>query len=234
MTLTIGEGRPLVAGDTAFALEANSAPPLGLATITIGGQPAVFNEGRIAGLQGAITETSKQINDLDGLAAAVVQRVNDLHASGTDLDGNAGTNFFNNTPPVTAANISMNAAITGNPRLVVASPLTQPGQTGTVAGEIANLLTDQNTTVGTRTGSFSSIFGSMLSEAGEQVSQAANDLQTQAVVLAQATAQRDSVSGVSLDEEAINLMQYQKAFEAAARFIKIADEMTQMILSLAQ
>lgn len=234
VTLTIGEGRPLVSGSTVFTLEATSAPPLGLATITIDGQPAVFNEGKIAGLNRAITETTSQIDALDGLAAVVVQRVNDLHTSGTDLDGNAGTNFFNNTAPVTAANISINAAIITNPRLVVASPLTQPGQTGTVAGEIANLLTDPNTTVGTRTGSFSSIFGSMVAEVGEQISQADNGLQTQAAILSQAFAQRDSVSGVSLDEEAINLLQYQKAFEAAARFIKVADEMTQMILSLAQ
>jgi flagellar hook-associated protein 1 FlgK len=234
VTLTIGEGRPIVSGDTAFALQANNTAPIGLATITIDGQPAKFDEGTIAGLQGAITETTSQITALDGLAAAVVQRVNDLHNSGTDLDGNAGTNFFNNTPPVTAANISINAAITTNPRLVVASPLTQPGQTGTIAGQIANLLTDPNTTVGTRTGSFSSIFGGMLADAGEQVSQADNNLQTQAAIIQQATAQRDSVSGVSLDEEAINLMQYQKAFEAAARFIKVADEMTQTILSLAQ
>ncbi|HRH46990.1 MAG TPA: flagellar basal body rod C-terminal domain-containing protein, partial [Pyrinomonadaceae bacterium] len=91
-----------------------------------------------------------------------------------------------------------------------------------------------NTTVGARTGSFSSIFGSMITEAGEQVSSADNGLQTQTAILAQATAQRDAVSGVSLDEEAINLLQYQKAFEAAARFIKVADEMTQTILSLAQ
>ncbi len=234
VTLTIGEGRPLVSGDRVFTLEADNTPPLGLAAITIDGQPAVFDEGAIAGLQSAIADTSSQINDLDSLAASVVQRVNDLHASGTDLDGNQGANFFNNAAPVTAANISVNTAITGNPRLIVASPLPQPGQNGTVAGEIANLLTDQNTTAGTRTGSFSSIFGSMLADAGEHVSQADNDLQTQAAILAQATAQRDSISGVSLDEEAINLLQYQKAFEAAARFIKVADEMTQMILSLAQ
>jgi flagellar hook-associated protein 1 FlgK len=74
----------------------------------------------------------------------------------------------------------------------------------------------------------------MVSDAGQKVSAADNNLQTQAAVLAQATAQRDAVSGVSLDEEAINLLQYQKAFEAASRFIKVADEMTQMILSLAQ
>lgn len=234
INLTIGEGRPLVSGDVSFSLAANNAPPLGLAAITINGQPAIFNDGTIAGLQDAISHTTSQIDSLDGLAAAVVQRVNDLHASGTDLDGNAGTNFFNNTPPVTAANISVNTAIIGNPRLVVASPLTQPGQTGTVAGEIANLLTDPNTTVGSRTGSFSSIFGSMLTEAGEQINAADNGLQTQAAIIAQATAQRDAVSGVSLDEEAINLLQYQKAFEAAARFLKVADEMTQTILSLAQ
>ena len=234
VTLTIGEGRPLVTNDKAFTLAANSTPPVGLSSITIDGQPAVFTDGTIAGLQNAQTETTSQINALDGLAAAVVDRVNTLHTSGTDLDGNAGVNFFNNSVPVTAANISLNAAIAANPRLVVASAVTQPGQTGTIAGQIANLLTDQNTTVGTRTGSFGSIFGSMVSEAGEKVNTADNNLQTQAAVLAQATAQRDAVSGVSLDEEAINLMQYQKAFEAASRFIKVADEMTQMILSLAQ
>lgn len=233
LTLTIGEGRALVVGDKAFSLNAEQVPPLGLSVITLEGEPAVITDGALAGLQEAINSTTAQINDLDALAASVVQRVNDLHTSGTDLDGNAGVNFFNAAGTVTAANISVNAAIAGNPRLVVASPLTQPGQTGTVAGGIANLLTDTNSTAGTRTGSFSSIFSSMLSDAGEQISSANNDLETQAAVLSQAIAQRDSVAGVSLDEEAINLLQYQKAFEAAARFIKVADEMTQMILSLA-
>lgn len=234
LTLTLSDGRPLVLGGTVHRLEANDTPPLGLAEITLDGEPAEFGDGAIAGLKNAITEVTKQIDDLDSLAAAVVSRVNTLHTSGTDLDGNAGVNFFNDTPAVTAANISVNAAITGNPRLIVSSPLTQPGQTGTVAGQIANLLTDQNTTAGTRTGSFSSIFGSMIADAGERVASADNNLQTQAAILSQATAQRDAVSGVSLDEEAINLLQYQKAFEAASRFIRIADEMTQMILSLAQ
>jgi flagellar hook-associated protein 1 len=234
VTLTIGEGRPLVSGTRAFSLEANNTPPFGLATITLEGDPAIFEEGTIAGLKDAVTEITKQIADLDGLAGAVVQRVNGLHTSGTDLDGAAGLNFFNDTPPVTAANISINSVVAANPRNVVASPLTQPGQNGTVAGEIAALLTDPNTTAGTRTGSFSSIFGSMLVDVGEQISSADNGLQTQAAIIAQATAQRDAVSGVSLDEEAINLLRYQKAFEAATRFIKIADEMTQMILSLGE
>jgi flagellar hook-associated protein 1 FlgK len=234
MTLTIGEGRPIVSGTRSFSLEANNTPPLGLAAITLQGDPAVFDEGMIAGLKDAVTSITTQITDLDSLAAAVVQRVNTLHNSGADLDGLPGINFFNDTPPVTAANISVNSALMTNPRRVVASPLAQPGQNGTVAGEIASLLTDPSTTAGTRTGSFSAIFGSMLSDVGEQISSADNGLQTQAAILAQATAQRDAISGVSLDEEAINLLQYQKAFEAATRFIRIADEMTQMILSLGE
>lgn len=234
VNLTIGEGRPLVAGDKAFELHAGNTPPLGYATITLDGQPAIFEEGKIRGYQDAIDEVNSQIDTLDNLAAAVVSRVNTLHTSGTDLDGNAGVKFFSDSPAVTAANISIDPAVKANPRLVVASALAQPGQNGTLAGEIANLMTDPTTTVGSQTGSFSSIYGSMLSDTGEKLNAAESNLQTQTAIIAQATAQRDSISGVSLDEEAINLLQYQKAFEAAARFIKVAEEMTQTILSLAQ
>ncbi len=234
LTLTIGEGRAIVSGDTAHQLNVNNLPPLGLGEITLDGEPAAFDQGTVKGLQEAVTETTAQIGALDGLAAQIVARVNTLHTSGTDLDGNNAVKFFNDTPPVTAANIAVNSAITDNPRLISASPLTQPGRSGTIAGEIANLLTDQQTTVGSRTGSFGSIFGSIVAEAGEKVRSTDDALHLQSVIIAQATAQRESVSGVSLDEEAVNLLQYQKAYDAAAKFIKIADEMTQTILSLAQ
>lgn len=237
INITIGEGRALVVGGEAKQLSIQNTPPLGLAAITLDGDPAIITDGKIRGLQDAITATTTQIDALDGLAAAVVERVNTLHASGTDFNGNAGTNFFAVPAlgqPVTAANISVNPTITADSKLVVASPAAQPGKSGTVAGQIADLMTDPNTTVGSRSGSFASIFGGMIAEAGEAVRSAENGLETQAAIIAQTTAQRDAVSGVSIDEEAINLLQYQKAFEAAARFIKVADEMTQTILSLAQ
>ena len=117
---------------------------------------------------------------------------------------------------------------------MVASPLAASSSAGTVAGAISNLLTDASSQVGTRTGSFNSIYSSIVSDAGAGVSNAENALSAQQAILAQTTAQRESVSGVSLDEEAINLLQYQKAYEAAARFIKIADEMTQTIFAIAQ
>lgn len=45
-------------------------------------------------------------------------------------------------------------------------------------------------------------------------------------------AQRSSLSGVSLDEEAINLLSYQRAYQASARFISTVDELTQSLLAI--
>lgn len=51
-------------------------------------------------------------------------------------------------------------------------------------------------------------------------------------LMAELTRQRESISGVNLDEEAINLIRYQRAFEAGAKVIKMADELLQTVLDL--
>jgi flagellar hook-associated protein 1 FlgK len=126
------------------------------------------------------------------------------------------------------------AAIRANPRLVVAADRNAGSGDATIARSIAALLTDTNSTVGVRSGSYSSIYASIVADVGDQVKNNESSLQTQQAIVAQTTAQRDAVSGVSLDEEAMSLLQYQKAYEAAARFLKIADDMTRTILALGQ
>jgi flagellar hook-associated protein 1 len=237
LTLSLADGRLLVAGENSFPLRTVSTPPDGLARIELNGSPAAIGDGRLRGLSEAITEINGHIAALDDMAAEIVSRVNTLHTSGTDLAGQPGLNFFE-VPggglPVTAANMAVSAAVKADPRLVVASSLASPTGAGTVAGEIANLLTDASSNVGSRTGSFNSIYSSIVTEAGAGVQSAEDALSTQQAILSQTTAQRESVSGVSLDEEAINLLQYQRAYEAAARFLRIADEMTQTIFAIAQ
>jgi flagellar hook-associated protein 1 FlgK len=49
----------------------------------------------------------------------------------------------------------------------------------------------------------------------------------------QLNTRKESVSGVNLDEEAVNLMRYQYAFTAAARMINVVDELIQELLNLA-
>jgi flagellar hook-associated protein 1 FlgK len=236
VSLTLSNGQALVSKDHATALQIQDTPPNGLATVMIAGQPAAIGDGGLRGLQDAIGLVGNQITSLDDLAGSIATRVNALHSSGLDANGNAGGNFFAVpvTGPITAANLSIATAIKSDPGLIVASPLTPPSTFGTVAGAIGGLLIDPSSQVGAKTGSFSSIYGSIVATAGDGVRAAEDALTTQQVILAQANAQRDAVSGVSLDEEAINLLQFQKSYEAAARFLKIADELTQTILSLGQ
>jgi flagellar hook-associated protein 1 FlgK len=237
LTITLGDGRPLVLSDRPFTLKADSAPPDGLAQITLDGQAAVISNGRLRGLADAIGFISSQIGGLDDLAASVADRVNTLHATGADLNGVAGTDFFaqpSGGGPITAANLAVSAAIKADPRLVAAGAQGAGTGDASVARDIAGLFTDTTSQAGTRTGSFTTIFAQLVSEAGGAVKTAEDALATQQVILAQTVEQRNAMSGVSLDEEAVNLLRYQRAFEAAARFLKVADEITQTVLALGQ
>ena len=236
VTLTLGDGQALVYSDQFSTLTAEDTPPNGLATLKIDGQPAVINDGQLRGLQNAVSGIGGQIQTLDDLAASIAGRVNTVHSSGADLNGTAGSAFFA-TPssgPVTAQNFDVAAAIKTDPRRVVAAASGAGGGDGSIARGVAELLSDNTSVVGAATGSYANVFASLVSSAGAAVKAADDELVTQSAILAQTQAQRDSVSGVSLDEEAINLLQYQKAYEAAARFLRVADEMTQTILQLGQ
>lgn len=237
LTLSLPDGQPIVAGDRAIPLRAVSTPPDGFASIELNGNAVAISDGKLRGMLDAIGEIGGHLTALDDMAAEITSRVNTLHTSGTDMDDAAGTNFFavpTDGSPVTAVNFAVSSAIQADPRLIVASNLAAPTGAGTVAGAIANLLSDPASHVGARTGSFNSIYSSIVEDAGAGVAQAENSLTTQQAILAQTNTQRESVSGVSLDEEAISLLQYQRAYEAAARFLKIADEMTQTVLAIAQ
>jgi flagellar hook-associated protein 1 len=236
VTLTLGDGKALVYADQASKLTTANTPPDGLATVSIDGQVAVVSDGKLRGLQNAITGIGDQIQTLDNLAASIAGRVNAVHSSGADLNGNAGGAFFA-TPvsgPVTAENFDVAAALKTDSRRVVASASGVGGGDGSIARNVAELLSDTTSVVGSTTGSYTNIFAALVSDAGAAVKAADDELITQSAILAQTQAQRDSISGVSLDEEAINLLQYQKAYEAAARFLRVADEMTQTILQLGQ
>lgn len=233
VNLTLADGQALVSGEHYNTIDVQVTTS-GFANLSINGQPATVADGRLRGLQNAISTIGGQIQSLDDLAASITARVNTLHTSGTDNNGNAGTNFFQvpAVGPLTAANFSVAANVRSDPRLIVASQMAPGSSSATIAGAIADLLTDPTSTSGTRTGSFSSIYSSIVSDAGRDVRSVEDGLLTQQAILSQAIAQREASAGVSLDEEAINLLQFQKSYEAAARFLKIADEMTQTIISL--
>lgn len=80
--------------------------------------------------------------------------------------------------------------------------------------------------------SFSEFYGQMASDIGSKLNSAKFDAQSEAQRSAQVIAFRDQISGVSLDEEALNLMQYQRAYEASARMVTVLDELLQTAVNL--
>ena len=73
-------------------------------------------------------------------------------------------------------------------------------------------------------------------DAAQQVgadSQAASSLASASSLVRQnLEAQRSAISGVSVDEESINLLSYQRQYQGAARFITAVDDMTQVLLAM--
>ncbi len=168
------------------------------------------------------------INRLDTLAQTLMTDVNSVHQSGFALDGSAGEVFFAGTG---AADMEVNPNIAGNPVLVAAAAdaLTVPGD-NRKAIEIANL--QYQLVMSANTVTYNDYYSSLVRDAGNEVLISDAYYKHQSDMMAQLENQRESVSGVSLDEEMINLIKFQNAYTAAAKLIMTADEMMQTVLQM--
>lgn len=168
------------------------------------------------------------INRLDTLAQTLMTDVNSAHQSGFALDGSAGEVFFAGTG---AADLEVNPNIAGNPVLVAAAAdaLTVPGD-NRKAIEIANL--QYQLVMSANTVTYNDYYSSLVRDAGNEVLISDAYYKHQSDMMAQLENQRESVSGVSLDEEMINLIKFQNAYTAAAKLIMTADEMMQTVLQM--
>jgi flagellar hook-associated protein 1 FlgK len=79
---------------------------------------------------------------------------------------------------------------------------------------------------------FEGFYRGIVSNVGVDSKAAADSLSYDNNLLFELQKKREEISGVSLDEEAANLIRYQRAFEAGARIIKITDELLQMVIDL--
>lgn len=163
------------------------------------------------------------MSSLETLAGTVKAQVNALHAGGFGLSESNGDPFF--TGSLSSGNFAVNSAIVSDPDKIAAAQ-TKDGLPGDnrMALAIADLqvasvpIGDENTT-------FSDYYHSIVSRVGADVQYADTRVDNQTEMLTYLDNYRESVSGVSLDEEMVNLIQYQRAYESAAKLISVADEM---------
>jgi flagellar hook-associated protein 1 FlgK len=225
-------GRPLVIGPNAYTLSVASAPPNGFAQIVANGVDVTseITSGHLAGL---IQVRDQQVPayraQLDALAYGVATEVNAVHTVGYDLNGVAGVPFFQ--PPAgttgAAAAMQMNAAVVADPTLVAAAGLPVAGD-NQVARHLANLR-DAGIVGGVTP---DAAWSAIVYRVGSDVHEADTEQATREGIVNQIEQLRDSVAGVSIDEEAAMMMRFQRAYEANARFFTVIDETLQTLLSL--
>jgi flagellar hook-associated protein 1 FlgK len=187
--------------------------------------------GTLGGLFGARDGALKTAADsVDSLAFDMGTALNNVQANGFDQSGTAGVAMF--SLPTTSTGAA--AAITLNP-LLTTSGLAAAGTTPAATGDNTNVLamiSSQSQALPSGQSPVTTIqtivtaFGTSSSQAqalASHDSAMASNLQTL----------RDSTSGVSIDEETINLTKAQKAYEAVAKVIATANQMLDTLMSLA-
>ena len=227
ITLTTSNGTALVSGTQSFSLTTQPGAS---------GVQHVFSQGTditatlSSGALGGLIEVRDQkipalLTSLDTLASGLATAFNSANAAGFDLNGNAGGALF--TPVVgagSAANIGV--AIT-DPALIAAS---SDGSAGS-NGNLANLNAIQNQTI-IAGATPTTYYGNIVFSVGNDVSNGTAELQSSKLVLQQLQDQRGSISGVSLDEEAANMTQYQQAYDAAARIVTTVNQMLETVINM--
>ena len=104
------------------------------------------------------------------------------------------------------------------------------GKNSVMTANPQTFTSNETFTEGTQT--FSDYFASMYSFIGTQSQQAQRNSDNTELLVQQLTDYREKVSGVSLDEEMANLIQFQRAFEASARYIRVVDEMLSTLMNM--
>jgi flagellar hook-associated protein 1 FlgK len=228
ITLTTSGGAVLVSGSQSFALSTTQVG--GTTRILAGGQDVTSN--LTGGDLGGVLQARDQLlpgyqSALDNLAFAVGTQVNQQNALGVDGNGNPGAALFSLPPAPTGAAALIQVA-TANPKAVAAAGTGEGSAGNTNASALANLSSANIVNGQTASGFLASFLGQI----GSDTSAAMTDNSAQQATLTQLTTQRDSLSGVSLDEEASNLTQYQRAYQAASQVFNIANSIMASAINL--
>jgi len=224
-------GSTLVASARTVELEAFTAFDAGLADVGVqrlgfqwvGGGEVIPSGGEAAGLLVmANSEIPDAIRDLDAIAENFVNGVNAVHTAAQDLDLNSGWNFFEPTG-TTAATIALSADVDGQPRRLSAGAIGAGELDASAAQAIAALRGE--------TGGAADMYAELVGGLGVVVASVRARSGAQASVLQRVDEARLSARSVNLDEEMIDMVAAQRAYEASARVITAVDEMMDVLVN---
>ena len=175
----------------------------------------------------SLSATATTLNGVPGAWTAV-------YSDGSTVAGSGNINLVNGGAKLSKISFAeMSFAITGVP--AAGDSFTIQRNAGGVQDSrnallLAKLQT-QNTMAG-GTSTFQSAYARLVADNGILAREAKVKLEAQSAVLDQATAARESLSGVNLDEEAANLMKFQQAYQASSKILEIGNKLFDTILAL--
>ena len=229
LTLTTSNGTPLVVAGQSFALTTQTNAS-GYQDVYSQGMDITskLTSGQLAGpIQVRDQTIPGLLSNLDTLASGMANALNTANEGGFDLNGKAGTALF--TPPSVSGQgyaAAMAVQIT-DPALIAASSDGSADSNGNVA--VLSAVQNANVAAGqTPTDYYSSIVANV----GNDVSNGSAELSASQLALTQLQDQLGSVSGVSLDEEASNMVQYQRAYDAAAEVVTTVNDMLYTVINM--
>lgn len=171
------------------------------------------------------------LTQLDGVASALVTTTNSLHRTGFVGATPAG-NFFDNAR-TTARTIKLDAGILSNIDNVASSGVANQSGDNTVALRLSQLR-DTQTTVNGQVVSLNEGYRNVVASIATSTNSADGTATAARTLATQSDTRRESVKGVSIDEEMVNLMKYQQSYAAAARLITVVDQMSQTLINMAR
>jgi flagellar hook-associated protein 1 FlgK len=236
IAVMVGNGKPLVEGASSWNLGTeNNAGAQHVVWESSGGIMTDIT-GQISGgeLKGWIEVRDVQIGayltDVDNLANRLMADVNALHVGSVDLTGATVTEpFFAGTG---ASDMVVSSVIAADTDRIGAAALGEgiPGG-NSIAIAMANLQSSGSMPGGS---TFNEFYNSFVGQVGADVQSATFNFSHQTTMVQNLENYRQQVSGVSLDEEMVNLVKFQHAYNAAARLITSADEMLDSLMSIAR
>jgi flagellar hook-associated protein 1 FlgK len=248
----------LVDGTSARPLSIQYEIPTPPPTVTPSDIPVRIRLGespdRLAPLGGELRALVENINTsipdlrgrLDAMASSLATQVNTAHAggfvfTGNTIPGTAAGNFFDAGTvlnPVRAGTLRLDTTVATDASRIAASGNANAPTDNSTAMAMAALRTANATVSFTlpnavvETGSFLGFFRNTVTTLGINVRDAADDASIYRTLTDQGEARRQSVSGVSTDEELVNMLRVQQSYTAATKLIQAADEMMKTLLSL--
>lgn len=187
--------------------------------------------GEIAGrLQARDDYLPKYLDHLDTLARGLADAINAQHTAGLDLNGDPAPDLFAYDPTRPAASLRVRQEVIDDLSLIGASQSAVVDGDGTNALAIENLRNARIFSDGTAT--LSRFAAELISTIGIDAATAQVRMDSRELLVENLRDAHQNQSGVSLDEEALELIRYQQAYAASSRLMNAALEMMDLVLQL--